>query len=59
MSIKKFPKENYQWAIYMRGLPKDKLKALIDGLKGNISLGVDVSRNEGYLKYAKELFNSL
>ena len=48
-------KEKYQWALYMKALPKDKLKALIQGLEGNISLGIEVVRNEGYLKYAKEL----
>jgi len=49
-------KEKYQWALYMEALPKDKLKALIEGLEGNISLGIQVSRNEGYLKFAKDLF---
>ena len=46
--------EKYQWTLYIKGLSKEKLKGLIEGLKGNISLNIEVSRNEGYLKYAQE-----
>jgi hypothetical protein len=47
-------KEKYQWAIHIKSLPKDKLKALIEGLEGNIALGIEVSRNTGYLNFAKK-----
>ena len=46
--------EKYQWALYIKGLPKDKLKALIEGLRGNISLNINVRANEGMLKYAQK-----
>jgi len=47
-------KEKYQWALYIKALPKDKLRGLIEGLKGNISLNINVRANEGMLKYAQK-----
>lgn len=52
--IKKMVKEKYQWAVHIKGLPKVKLQGLIEALEFNISIGLDVSRNEGYLKFAKD-----
>ena len=47
-------KEKYQWALYIKALPKDKLKGLIDGLKGNISLNINVVANKAMLKFAQD-----
>ena len=49
-----YKKEKYQWALYIKGLSKEKLKGLIEGLKGNISLNIDVVANEGMLKFAQK-----
>ena len=47
-------KEKYQWALYIKALPKDKLRDLIEAFKGNIGLGINVAANKGMLKFAQE-----
>lgn len=47
-------KDKYQWANHISSLSKTDLKALIEGLEGSIALGIEVSRNTGYLNFAKK-----
>lgn len=47
-------KDKYQWANHISSLSKTDLKALIEGLEGSIALGIEVSRNMGYLNFAKK-----
>ena len=47
-------KDRYQWANYISALSKDEIKELIKAFKFHISVGIDVSRNEGYLEFAEK-----
>lgn len=48
-------KDKYQWANHIRSLDVATLESLIEGLEGSIKLGIEVSRNTGYLEFAKEV----
>ena len=51
--------EKYQWAIYLRGLSRDKLEALIPAMEFNIENGIEVARSKGRLAYIKELLGGM
>lgn len=52
-------KDKYQWANYIRTLEKGTLFALIEGLEGNIKLGINVVANSAYLKFAKKVLRGM